>query len=218
MPAKASVMARTDAGDSGGLKEGRRERRGRELRQRIFSQAQRLFLEHGFENTTVNQIAEAADVAPATFFNHFQSKAALFEAVTGEVLEYLQGILDEEFAREATTQARIRAFADRVAVEILNVRELAHDALLGLIHTGTPSGQVALHASGIRAPFASMLREGQQKGEVRADLDATFLAEIVIGALNACITNWLGDYEYPLADRLRETATFMGEAIQERSD
>jgi AcrR family transcriptional regulator len=203
--------------DSGTLKEGRRERRSRELRQRIFAAAQHLFLEHGFDNTTVNQIAEAADIAPATFFNHFQNKAALFEAVTAEVLEYLQSILDEEFSRDATPQNRIIAFADRVAVEILNVRKLAHDTLLGLIHGGTHNGHVAPHARKIHAPFESMLRDGQEKGEVRDDLDAAFLAEIVIGALNASITNWLSDYEYPLADRLRETATFMGEAIEKRS-
>ncbi len=200
-----------------GFKEGRRERRGRELRQRIFAEAQRLFLEQGFEKTTVNQIADAADVAPATFFNHFKSKIAVFDAVTAEVLEYLKSILAEEFARDTTTQNRIIAFANRAALEILEVRELAHDALLGLIHTGAHSGQVAPHASGIRAPFASMLSEGQRKGEVRDDLDATFLAEVVIGALNASITNWLSDYEYPLAERLRETAKFMGEAIQQRS-
>jgi len=202
--------------DPGPLKEGRRERRARELRERIYRVAQRLFLEHGFENTTVNQIAEAADIAPATFFNHFQSKSAVFDAVTAEVLEYLKGILDKEFAGDATTQEKIIAFANSVAVEILNVRELAHDTLLGLIHTGTHSGHVAPHASGIRAPFASMLREGQVRGEVRKDLDATFLAEVVIGALNAAITNWLSDYDYPLADRLREIAIFMGNAIQER--
>jgi AcrR family transcriptional regulator len=203
--------------DSGTLNESRRERRSRELRRRIFLEAQHLFLERGFEHTTVNQIAAAADIAPATFFNHFQSKTALFDAVTAEVLEYLQDILDEEFAQEdATTQERIIAFSDRVAVEILNVRKLAHDTLLGLIRTGTHSGQVAPHTSKIHAPFASMLREGQRKGEVRDDCDATFLAEVVIGALNASITNWLSDYEYPLAERLRETAVFMGEAIEWR--
>ncbi len=193
--------------------ESRRERRGRELRERIVIEAQRLFLDRGFENTTVNQIAEAADIVPATFFNHFQSKAGLLNAVTAEVLEYLQGILEEEFAQDATTREKIISFANRVAVEILDVRELAHDALLGLIRAGAQDGQVALHASQIRAPFASMLRQGQENGEVRDDYDAIFLAELVIGALNAAITNWLSDYEYPLADRLHETATFMAEAI-----
>jgi len=204
--------------EPGTSNEGRRERRARELRRRIHVTAQHLFLEHGFEGTTVNQIADAADIAPATFFNHFPSKAAVLDSVTAEIFEYLQSILDEVLALEATTQQKISAFADRVAQEILGVRNLAHDALLGLIRSGAHSGHVAPHASRIRDPFASMMLEGQRKGEVRDDLDATFLAEVVIGALNASITNWLADDDYPLAERLRETATFMGEAIQKQSD
>jgi hypothetical protein len=36
----------------------------------------------------------------------------------------------------------------------------------------------------------------------------------VVGALNSVITNWLSDPSYPLAERLRDTATLMGEAIR----
>lgn len=196
--------------------EGRRERRSRELRGRIYATAQRLFLKQGFEETTIGQIAEAADIAPATFFNHFSSKAAVLNSMADETLAYLQAMLDEQIERDATTQQKITAFADRVAAEILEARKLAHDAILGLIHSGTHRGEVAPHTTRIREPFASMLREGQRNHEVRDDVDANFLAEIVLGSLNAAIGNWLGDPEFPLADRLHETATFMGDAIRPR--
>ena len=62
--------------------EGRRERKKRELRSRIYQTARTLFLSQGFEATTVEQIAAAADIAPATFFNHFQSKNALLGEMT----------------------------------------------------------------------------------------------------------------------------------------
>ncbi|MDP6980227.1 MAG: TetR/AcrR family transcriptional regulator [Myxococcota bacterium] len=197
--------------------EGRRERRSRELRERIYRTAGQLFLEHGYEETTIGQIAEAADIAPATFFNHFPNKAAVLTAMTDEVLAYTQALLDEQLERDATTQDKIAGFADRVGEEILEAAKLAHDAMIGLIHRGANLGEVAPHTRKIRDPFAEMLREGQDRGEVRDDLDATFLAEVVIGALNAAISNWLGDADYPLADRLRDTATFMGDAIRPRS-
>ena len=57
--------------------EGRLERRKRERRLRIYATAVELFHTQWFERTTVSQIAEAADIVPATFFNHFQSKRAL---------------------------------------------------------------------------------------------------------------------------------------------
>ena len=74
--------------------EGRRARRRRELHERIFNTARGLFLSQGFEATTVEQIAEAADIVPATFFNHFPSKE--------EVLREIEIRLDS-FGVAATT-------------------------------------------------------------------------------------------------------------------
>jgi AcrR family transcriptional regulator len=44
----------------------------------ISDTATRLFVEHGFENVTVAQIAEAAQVSVKTVFNYFSSKEDLF--------------------------------------------------------------------------------------------------------------------------------------------
>jgi len=194
--------------------EGRRERRSRELRTRIYETARSLFLKHGFDATTVGQIAEAADIAPATFFNHFQNKAAILDTMTAEVFEHLQALVDEQIARPVSTQDQLLGFAERVAEEISRARNLAHDVLLGLMQIGLRRGDASPHLSGIRSPFAGLFVAGQANGHVRRDYDPEFLAEVVIGALNGAITNWLNDPDYPLADRLRETATLMGEAIQ----
>jgi AcrR family transcriptional regulator len=53
---------------------GRRERKKLRTRALIQKEALRLFLEKGFETTTIEEIAEAADIAPSTFFNYFPTK------------------------------------------------------------------------------------------------------------------------------------------------
>ncbi|GGS84770.1 TetR/AcrR family transcriptional regulator [Nonomuraea spiralis] len=56
------------------MEESRRERKKRETRRRIVAAAIALFEEQGYEQTTVTQIAAAADVDPKTFFNYFRTK------------------------------------------------------------------------------------------------------------------------------------------------
>jgi AcrR family transcriptional regulator len=66
---------------------GRRERKKRQTRQVISDAATRLFMEHGFEAVSLAQVAEAADVAIKTIFNHFGSKEDLFFDRADEVRE-----------------------------------------------------------------------------------------------------------------------------------
>ena len=51
----------------------------------ILKTARHLFGDHGFENTTIDDIAIAARVAKGAIYHHFKTKEALFEAVFTQV-------------------------------------------------------------------------------------------------------------------------------------
>lgn len=82
-----------DASAAIGAEEGLRERKKRRRRAAIASAALRLFEKQGFRNTTIAQIAEAADVSPRTVFAYFPTKEDLLFPDSPEVIEGLSHAL-----------------------------------------------------------------------------------------------------------------------------
>jgi AcrR family transcriptional regulator len=196
--------------------EGRRERKKRELRERIYRTARGLFRDHGVEATTVENIADAADVAPATVFNHFQSKDRLVDEITAEVFGGLQDLIDQSVLRPgpASVEERIMALADHAAEQIERSQGIAHRVLLEFLHRSARREDAVPYVARLHGPLAAVIGDGQRRGEVRGDLDARFLAEMVVGTLNATLINWMNDATYPLRERLREAARFVSESIR----
>lgn len=83
---------------------GRRERKKAATRQAIADAALRLFLDRGYDQVTIKEVADAADVSTTTLFKHFPGKEALVFDQDAEVEEKLvasvrdrapgQGIVD----------------------------------------------------------------------------------------------------------------------------
>ncbi|MEV7011222.1 TetR/AcrR family transcriptional regulator [Streptosporangium sp. NPDC051022] len=92
---------------------GRRERKKARTRQAIADAALELFLEHGFDQVTVKDVAEAADVSMSGLFKHFPTKESL--------------VFDEEDDVLADLVSAVRDRAEGTSVlEALRSRLLAH--------------------------------------------------------------------------------------------
>lgn len=194
--------------------ESRRERRKREVRERISDAARTLFLKHGFAATTVEQISEAADVAQTTFFNHFQSKGELLREMTSEVAAKLEALLAQQLEKPGTAIERIEGFTKNVVASIGEAQSLVRDVLAELLRLSSHPGKPLPYVAGVYDPFTEILRQGQVQGNVRRDRDARLLAEMVIGTLNMALVGWLNDANYPFEKRLQDFVSLIGEVIQ----
>jgi AcrR family transcriptional regulator len=106
------------------MNEGRRERNKRKTRERLRDAALALFVDQGFEATSVHQIAEAAGVADRTFYRYFDSKEDLLLADAREYFADVEAFVASRPAEEtpmATLLAVRPALEDRwtLGVELL---------------------------------------------------------------------------------------------------
>ena len=83
------------------------ERKRRQARQRIIQAAEELFRARGFDNVSVGDIAERAEVGRTTFFRHFGDKQEVVFAKEQELLEMIAaaGQADDTPAARSATEA-----------------------------------------------------------------------------------------------------------------
>jgi AcrR family transcriptional regulator len=69
-----------------GVKE-RKERDRQEMRETILNSAHQLFVDKGFEDVSIRNIAEAIEYSPATIYLYFKDKNEIFYALHGEAFK-----------------------------------------------------------------------------------------------------------------------------------
>jgi AcrR family transcriptional regulator len=93
---------------------GLRARKKAKTRLAISDIATKMFIERGFDQVTVAEVAAAADVSVATVFNYFETKEDLFFDREGQVVEELRRRVFEREAGETVTSAIHRAFRQAI--------------------------------------------------------------------------------------------------------
>jgi AcrR family transcriptional regulator len=184
-----------------------RERNKQKVTQRIIAVAVELFKTRGYHQTTIEDIAEQAEVSRRTLFNYFPSKEALLLPWAQEILEgHIQPKVLEYLATQPTTIAALRLLftltADMMMASPDVVRAFIRESLR--LDDGAPSMRVGI---GMQALFLQIVRYGQARGEVRTDLPTEHLAAYV-GALQGPLLFSLLDTSHLAAD-LHDLGTLM---------
>jgi AcrR family transcriptional regulator len=112
-PAKFSSATRSSP--AGTEREPRGARRRRETRSRLLMAALKLMAERGMEGVAINEITEAADVGFGSFYNHFDSKEAIYGAVLEWVFEDFADAM-ERVTGEISDPAEIIAVSTRYTI------------------------------------------------------------------------------------------------------
>lgn len=165
---------------------GLRERKKERVRSEIQREALRLFTEHGFEQTTVEQIAEAAGVSPATFYRYFTSKE---DSVVTDGFDpiFIQSILERP-ADEPLIDSVRSVMTDVLAKYLERDRDLLMARMK--LTKATPVLQVAFFAEQERSLelFSALIARHLRRPS--DDMDVRIACGALTGAMHEAFALW----------------------------
>ena len=163
-----------------------------ERRKQIVQAGLELCRKAGISSLRTEKIARKIGVTPGALFRHFPSKAAILQAMAGELLERLERATPPD---DLPPWEWIEAFVTgrvRILKEDPEVRLLFSDGFLVAL---PEEAQDDVHRAFLRAweRLNERIRTAQAQGHVRADLEAHELAAAVVGLVQAVLHPPLAD-------------------------
>ncbi len=159
--------------------------------------ARELFLKKGYSQTSVEEIALAAGVSRAGLFNYYRGKAGILADLSAELEPRLVQLVQHYQVRSLTTADKIRQLFEYSAKILEQTAALTRLLFVQGNSEGFPSLQLA---------FRQLVVTGQQRGEVREDLDAGALSETLYLGFIASLLGWCRSPDMTLAAELANRA------------
>ena len=88
-----------------------------QCRNRILKMSRRLFTAKGYENTTIEDVAEAAEISKATLYNYFSSKEDLLQGIADAALEEIRQMVLDGLREEPDGLAKIRCVMETLVAD-----------------------------------------------------------------------------------------------------
>ena len=152
----------------------RRKRRKEQTYRRLLQVAEALFRSRGYDATTVEEIAELADVAKGTVFNYFDNKAGILRAI---LFSRTQPLLQSPPGADQPAPERIHLLLTALWQELAPYRHIARRIAAYNLAQAEPE----FPPVGVTLPsqaLAHLIRQGQTQGHFRTDINAELAGEL----------------------------------------
>jgi AcrR family transcriptional regulator len=184
-PTRWSVLKEPNLPQQGG------QERSRERQRRILDAALAVFSRRGYRDTSVDEVAAAAQTSKGGLYFHFPGKQVLFRALLDVSARRLRDRVEEAIARETTPVAR----ADTALLTVLRTfaehRTMARLFMIEALGAGPEfSGRLLEMHDEFIGVIKQHLDDAVAAGAV-PPVDTELASRAWFGAVNEIILNWL---------------------------
>lgn len=158
-----------------------------EERARILDTARRAFLAHGFDGTTMDELAGELGMSKKTLYLAFSGKEAMADALVAAKMAAVTSGIDAIMANpDAGFSARARLVLDHVMTELSSVSPIfLRDLQRSMPHIYRRIENVRRNV--VPELWGRLIREGQAEGLVRDDVDPAFASEVMLHAVQGIL-------------------------------
>lgn len=155
--------------------------------ERLIEIAARMFMERGYDATTMDAVAEAASVGKATVYARYKDKAELFAAVLRRQIDRWLAVGDEPLATGGTLEEVLLALARRKIATALTPEVVAINRIVSAQAGRFQDLAKLVYQEGAQrstAQVADLLRGFVVKGEIVTDdleITAELFSNLIIG-------------------------------------
>lgn len=185
-----------------------------EKQQLILSTATEEFAQCGYEKANINVIADKAGVSIGSLYRYFSSKEDLFLKTVHEGTLFLSSTLEPIISSDQPILEKLRSI-----IHVIQTTSREHQSLIKLYSEMTSVGNRALaqrlsnEIETISAEaYARLLKDGQDRGEVRKDMDPRLGAFFLDNLFMSLQFSYVNGYY------IQRFRTYAGEAIIEQDE
>jgi TetR/AcrR family transcriptional repressor of nem operon len=171
-----------------------RSTKGAATRDQILNAAARLMHVQGYQSTSLDDVLRESGVGKGNFYYYFKSKEDLGYAIIDRITQgFVERSLEPAFAdTDADPVTQIYAFLDRV-LEAQRLRKCVGGCVMGNLASELSDVHEGFRhrLAGIfdlwRVHLAEAVNRGQARGRLRADVDASRVAQFLVAGLEGSI-------------------------------
>ena len=179
---------------------GRRERKLQDTKSHIGDVAWGLFDAHGYENVTMETIAEAADVAKGTLYKHYQAKESLIQHRIDQICLERQESITAAVIAMPTSVKRFEYLFREIEPYLESMRSYVFPYLLFMCSPNNGSRAPTIFDTSL----VELLRLGQVTGDIVTEMPAERMAEYLTFLRLVSLMRWVKDPESNLREVTNE--------------
>ncbi len=187
-----------------------RKEQAEETRNRIYASATELMEQKGFGNFTIADISKKAGVSVGAFYHYFDSKNDILAHIFYRADDYFSTQVVNSLSKSSIPEQIVEYFDYYAKFNIASGVEITQQLFNPKIKFFVEEGRPMLEI------LEGLVRKGQEKNEIRGDIDAKELVRYLLVMARGIVFEWsLYDGNYDLQAKMHRYMEILVSTIKE---